>query len=369
MLNAEQLKMAVTLVPELTAKKKLIDMHLFTCQALLNEIKKRDLAFLFNIEQNIASETKSNIMSLIRKESTVATGTTIGSGATSGTAISGSTGGIPNSTDKLRLFIAYYLAVDISKGDMVEFEVALKEAGCDMRAFEAIRNLKSFLKINNRLYSQSPSLTGNQSSASPPSPLNANSGGTGMGMGIGGVIGGSGGVINRMQSGLKEAGSGLWGKVKNILSDESEKSLIRHIDMAIELLTGISGGVSLRLNSPSVRAEDVLLVHDPRLPRNLQQNGKQAGGNNVGGVSNQKNLGGGNASLSLSFGSSSSASTSSHNQLIVFVVGGSNYIEYGMVMDHLNKKRANLKLSLLFGATEMITGEEFVKEIAGTIIK
>jgi len=112
-LTAEELKIAISVLPELTERKRMIDSHLQLSTALLEEIKSRDLGNLFMLEQQITDQTKISVIEVLRKKE------------------------IGNVADKMRFFLIFYLSVsEIPKNDMIEYEAVLKEVGCDMNALE-----------------------------------------------------------------------------------------------------------------------------------------------------------------------------------------------------------------------------------------
>ncbi|TPX32642.1 hypothetical protein SmJEL517_g04337 [Synchytrium microbalum] len=121
--GAKGLKDAISALPELTERKRIIDMHMNLATALLKSIQERSLDTFFEMEETITRQTKAQILELIKDVK-------------------------KDVTDKLRFFLVWYLSVeDVSGSDLSEYEVALTEAGADLVALNYIKKIKSVQKM------------------------------------------------------------------------------------------------------------------------------------------------------------------------------------------------------------------------------
>lgn len=297
MMTADELKTAITVLPELTERKRIIDCHLQISTALLEQIKARDLGNIFHVEQQLGSSSSSlaKVLEIVR-------------------------GREASPADKMRLFLLYYLSQEAepTAGELASLETALKEANCDLRPFEFVRQQRALQRRTAAQASQAVSGIGGPSQADFLQSL-------------GGRL--TGGVLGNVLS-----------SVKNLLPEAADTPLTKLIDGALEAALGPTGGLRSTFtgaaSSPGAGGrDDQFVVLDPRASaREREQRTRQS-------------------------------QRSAFNQLIVFIVGGSNYVEYNHVSDYLAKKHpggggAGSKFSLTFGTTELVTAEEFLSQLA-----
>ena len=120
--NTARLTSAMSSLPELLEKKRLIDMHTTIATSLLSSIKERKLDEYFEMEEKLMSKTtaEKSVMEFINDPE----------------------GGTPE--DKMRLFLIYYISQSTSAEQFDQFEEALQNAGCDMDAIKYIKRWKQY---------------------------------------------------------------------------------------------------------------------------------------------------------------------------------------------------------------------------------
>ena len=123
--NTAKLTSAVSSLPELLEKKRLIDMHTNIATALLEQIKSRKLDVYFETEEKLMSKAQlDNLLEII-------------SDPEAGTA-----------EDKVRLFIiALICGSSMSDAQIDQYCNALQSANCDIQPVQYIRRWKSYTKM------------------------------------------------------------------------------------------------------------------------------------------------------------------------------------------------------------------------------
>ncbi|KAF3845469.1 hypothetical protein F7725_008632 [Dissostichus mawsoni] len=120
--NTAKLTSAVSSLPELLEKKRLIDLHTNVATAVLDHIKSRKLDVYFEYEEKLMSKSTLD-KSLLD-------------------IISDPDAGTPE--DKMRLFLIYYITAPQVPS---EYKTALLDAGCDLSPLNYIKQWKAFTKM------------------------------------------------------------------------------------------------------------------------------------------------------------------------------------------------------------------------------
>ncbi|AWP15901.1 putative sec1 family domain-containing protein 1 [Scophthalmus maximus] len=125
--NRAKLTSAVSSLPELLEKKRLIDLHTNVATAVLDHIKSRKLDVYFEYEEKLMSKATLD-KSLLD-------------------IISDPDAGTPE--DKMRLFLIYYISAQQapSESDLEQYKTALLDTGCDLSPLNYIKQWKAFTKM------------------------------------------------------------------------------------------------------------------------------------------------------------------------------------------------------------------------------
>ncbi|KAJ3214255.1 Vesicle trafficking between the ER and Golgi [Dinochytrium kinnereticum] len=224
--NANTLKLALTALPELTERKRILDMHMNIATALFKIIGDRQLDAFFSLEEALGKQSKATVLELLRD---------------------------PNKAteDKIRLMLLFFMSVDdVSKEDLAAMEEAVAASGGSIAALNYVKSVRSFSKIAAASNVTQPSTTsdflgkftsiGSKASQIPHHALAGHLEGAGV----------SGGFEN------------LIAGVKNLLPTRRDLPLTKVIDAIME------GGTN-------TEADDYLYF-DPKAPKGVSSRLKKA---------------------------------------------------------------------------------------------
>lgn len=310
--------------------------------ALLNGIKDRQLDNFFQIEENIAKQTKAQVLELL------------------GDASKGS-----NGTDKLRLFIIWFLTTEqeVSRAEWTQFEDALKAAGADTTSLGYIRQVRATTKMTQLTTVHS---TPQQQTAASTD-----------------LFGRFSSISSRLTDRLKETGvptnlsanlESIVGSIKNFLPANR--------DLTVTSIVGsiMDPGTS---NSSAIMKTENYLYFDPRnsyargsmpppsMARGGSNSGSSGGGLGGGHLDGGDGMPGAGGGLGVGgaggpgMGASFGQRRQGFSDAIVFVVGGGSIDEFGNLQEWVNRTGGGsdrARRRVVYGATELMNAEEFCRD-------
>lgn len=312
--SAQHLKAAITLLPELRERKALLDMHMNIATALLKGIKDRQLDNFFQLEEDIKKQTKAQMLELVTDADK---------------------GNEP--LDKLRLFIIWFLSTEqeVTRADVDRFDEALKSTGVDTAPLTYIRRVREITRMT--MISSAPTTQPQQASASAD------------------IFRGFSSISSRLTDRFKDAGLGanfdtLISGVKNFLPANKDLTLTKITESLMD---------PQNASTSALQKTEGFLYFDPRSANARGTMPPSAKDARAGTVQSR--------GIEASFGQRRQG----FSDAIVFTVGGGSMDEYGNLQDWAKRTSGGAggagaisRKRVVYGSTEMVNAESFVKELA-----
>jgi hypothetical protein len=327
--------------------------------ALLQGIKNRGLDTLFQMEESITKTPKKDLLNALKDSS------------------------YSEPQDKLRLMLCYYFSMlaiaspssggggggdprGLGKEDLIEFEKALKESGCDMRAWEFAKKLRDVMRMSNIA-----------ATPAQPSAVSAASGD---------FMKGFSSLSNR----VSQPSLYLSLLCRNLcvlttfivqLTDRLRDGGIGSVGLD-NLISGVKNFLPARKDFPITRLVEALMEPSSASSQALQDTDEyllfdpKSGGRSSARPSNRGGGGGGGGGGTLGGGS-----RQNFNEAVVFVVGGGSLVEYGNMSEWVARTgqqpgvngvgsttTSTMMLpgqkNVTYGSTEILAPSEFVKALS-----
>lgn len=326
--SAQHLKAAITLLPELRERKAVLDMHMNILAAILEQIQSRQLDNYFQLEEDVMKQTKAQMLEFIKTTDK----------------------GKP--TDKLRLFIIWYLSTeqDVSRQEWGQFEEALVAAGCDKTSLAYIRQVRATTKMT-QLTTVNNQGAANQQQSGSSDLFNRFSA-----------------LSSRLTDRLKETGvptnaltsnvASLLGGIKNFLPADRDLTVTKITESIMDPSSA---------SSSAIAKTEHYLYFDPRSanargtmpqPSALRAGAVGAPGSAPGGLP-----GSGLAAQGPGTGATFGQRRQGFSEAIVFMVGGGSMDEYGNLQEWAARTGGDrAKRRVIYGASELINATTFIKE-------